>query len=49
MRVSSSQEEGANRDFSVLTSKFIGKMEKINGLVCNKVDADLKNYSKHGV
>ena len=42
MRVSSSQEEGAHRDFSVLTSKFIGIDGKINGLVCNKVDADLK-------
>ena len=42
MRISSSQEEGAHRDFSVLTSKFIGKDGKINVVVCNKVDADLK-------
>lgn len=42
MRVSSSQEEGAHRDFSVLTSKFIGQNGKVNGLICNKVDENLK-------
>ncbi len=42
MRVSSSQEEGAHRDFSVLTNKFIGQKGHVKGLVCNRVDENLK-------
>jgi len=42
MRVSSSQEEGAIRDFSVLTSRFLEKNGKVSGLVCNRVDDNLK-------
>ena len=42
MRVSSSQEEGANRDFSVLTDSFYGKNGKLNGLKCNRVDENIK-------
>ena len=42
MRVSSSQEEGVHRDFSVLTNKFIGQKGHVKGLVCNRVDENLK-------
>ena len=34
MRTSSSQEEGANREFSVLTQKFNGLDDKIQSLTC---------------
>jgi len=46
MRVSSSQEEGVIRDFSVLTSSFIEKNGKVSGLVCNRVDDNLKIVPK---
>ena len=42
MRVSSSQAEGAIRDFSVLTDSFYGEEGILKGLKCNKVDAKLK-------
>lgn len=38
MRTSSSQEEGANREFSVLTQKFNGSDDKIQSLTCIKVN-----------
>ena len=42
MRVSSSQAEGAIRDFSVLTDSFYGEEGVLKGLKCNKVDEKLK-------
>ena len=42
LRVSSSQEEGAERDFSVLTSKFNGENGYVKSLECNRVDKNLK-------
>ena len=42
MRVSSSQAEGAIRDFSVLTDSFYGVEGILKGLKCNKVDEKLK-------
>ena len=42
MRVSSSQAEGAIRDFSVLTDSFYGEEGSLKGLKCNKVDEKLK-------
>ena len=42
MRVSSSQAEGAIRDFSVLTDSFYGEEGILKGLKCNKVDEKLK-------
>ncbi len=42
MRTSSSQEEGAEREFSVLTQKFEGNSGKISSLHCIKVDKDFK-------
>ena len=38
MRTSSSQEEGANREFSVLTQKFIGSNGFVESLKCVKVN-----------
>ncbi len=38
MRTSSSQEEGAEREFSVLTQKFLGSNGKIESLQCIKVN-----------
>ena len=38
MRTSSSQEEGANREFSVLTQKFIGSNGFVESLQCVKVN-----------
>ena len=38
MRTSSSQEEGANREFSVLTQKFNGTGGQVNSLQCIRVD-----------
>jgi len=46
MRVSSSQEEGAIRDFSVLTNNFYGKNGIIQGLNCHRVDKNLKAIPK---
>jgi glutamate synthase (NADPH/NADH) small chain len=39
MRTSSSQEEGAKRDFAVTTKRFEGKAGKVGKLVCARVDA----------
>jgi glutamate synthase (NADPH/NADH) small chain len=38
MRTSSSQEEGANREFSVLTKRFEGSKGKIKSLKCTRVN-----------
>ena len=38
MRTSSSQEEGAKREFSVMTKSFLGDNEKVKALECAKVD-----------
>jgi glutamate synthase (NADPH/NADH) small chain len=42
MRTSSSQEEGAKRDFAVMTKRFEGKGGKVAKLVCVKVGPDFK-------
>ena len=42
MRTSSSQEEGAEREFSVLTQKFEGSAGKVSALQCIKVDKNFK-------
>ncbi|QBR71452.1 glutamate synthase [Beijerinckiaceae bacterium] len=42
MRTSSSQEEGAHRDFSVLTKELRGKDGVVNKLVCVRLDSNLK-------
>jgi glutamate synthase (NADPH) small chain len=42
MRVSSSQAEGAIRDFSVLTDSFYGENGKLKGLKCHRVDENMK-------
>ncbi|KQW18859.1 glutamate synthase [Afipia sp. Root123D2] len=39
MRISSSQAEGAKREYAVLTQKFEGKDGKVTGLQCTQVDA----------
>ena len=41
MRVSSSQAEGAIRDFSVLTDSFYGKVGVLEGLNCLRVDDNM--------
>ncbi len=38
LRTSSSQEEGARREFSVMTSQFVGKEGAVRALECVKVD-----------
>ena len=42
MRTSSSQEEGAERDFSVLTKELRGENGAVKKLVCVRLDANLK-------
>ena len=42
MRTSSSQEEGAERDFSVLTKEFRGENGAVKKLVCVRLDANMK-------
>jgi glutamate synthase (NADPH/NADH) small chain len=42
MRTSSSQEEGAERDFSILTKEFRGENGAVKKLVCVRVDANFK-------
>ena len=42
MRTSSSQEEGAEREFSVLTTKFSGRDGRVKRLHCVKVDQAFK-------
>ena len=39
LRTSSSQQEGAERDFAVLTQSFSGENGRVTGLNCVKVDA----------
>ena len=38
MRTSSSQEEGAERDFAVLTKRAVGKAGKLEALECVRLD-----------
>ncbi len=42
MRTSSSQAEGAERDWSVMTSKFIGKDGQVNQIECVRVDETMQ-------
>jgi glutamate synthase (NADPH/NADH) small chain len=42
MRTSSSQEEGAEREFSVMTQSFIGEGGKVKKLRCIRVDDNMK-------
>ena len=46
VRTSSSQEEGADRDWSVLTKRAIGSDGKITGLECVKVEWQLGDGGK---
>jgi glutamate synthase (NADPH/NADH) small chain len=46
LRVSSSQEEGCDRDFAVQTKRAIGNDGKITGLECVKVDWQLGDGGK---
>ncbi|MEM9733174.1 MAG: glutamate synthase subunit beta [Pseudomonadota bacterium] len=39
MRTSSSQEEGAEREFSVMTAQFTGEDGQVTGLECHRVDS----------
>ena len=45
MRTSSSQEEGADREFSVLTTSFQSKDGKVSALNCVKVDGNFKKIT----
>ena len=42
LRTSSSHEEGAERDFAVLTTKFSGENGKVKKLHCVRVDGKIK-------
>jgi len=42
LRTSSSQEEGAERDFSVMTQKFTGEDGKVKELHCIRVDGKMQ-------
>ncbi|RUT34465.1 glutamate synthase subunit beta [Arsenicitalea aurantiaca] len=42
MRTSSSQEEGVNRDFAVMTQKFTGENGQVKELHCIRVDAKMQ-------
>lgn len=46
MRTSSSQEEGANREFSVLTQQFEGSNGHVKSLKCTRVDQKFKPIDK---
>ena len=46
LRVSSSQEEGCDRDFAVQTKRAVGKDGKVTGLECVKVDWKLGDGGK---
>jgi glutamate synthase (NADPH/NADH) small chain len=48
LRTSSSQEEGADREFSVMTEKFSGENGRVKALHCVKVDQKLKPISGSG-
>ena len=43
MRTSSSQEEGAERDFSVMTTRIIGEDGHVTAIECTKVDDNMKS------
>jgi len=45
LRTSSSQGEGAERDFSVTTSRFVGENGVLKQLRCQRVDSNLKPVS----
>ncbi len=45
MRTSSSQEEGAKRDFAVTTKRFEGKAGQVTKLVCARVDKNFKEIT----
>jgi glutamate synthase (NADPH/NADH) small chain len=42
LRTSSSHEEGAERDFAVLTTKFSGENGRVKKLHCTRVDGKIK-------
>jgi len=42
MRTSSSQEEGAERDFSVMTTRIMGEDGRVSAIECTKVDGNMK-------
>jgi glutamate synthase (NADPH/NADH) small chain len=49
MRTSSSQAEGAKRDFSILTESFLGNDGKLIGLNCVEVDQSLKKIANSNI
>ena len=49
LRTSSSQEEGAERDFSVMTQKFTGKDGKVKALHCIRVDGKMQPIEGIGI
>ena len=49
LRTSSSQEEGAERDFSVVTQSFSGENGAVKRLHCVRVDAKLQADPRHGI
>lgn len=48
LRTSSSHEEGAARDFSVLTKEFVGENGALRGLRCVRVDRDMHEVPDSG-
>jgi len=42
LRTSSSHEEGAEREFAVITTRFEGKNDQVRKLICSKVDENFK-------
>ena len=49
LRTSSSHEEGAERDFAVMTAKFEGENGAVTGLDCVRVDDKMQADRGHGV
>ncbi len=45
LRTSSSQEEGAKRDFSVMTKRFLGENGKLTGLECIKLNEKMEEIA----
>ena len=45
MRTSSSQDEGAKRDFAVTTKRFEGRGGKVTALVCARIDKNFKEIA----
>jgi glutamate synthase (NADPH) small chain len=45
LRTSSSHEEGAARDFAVMTTKFVGENGTVKKLICTRLDAQMKPVS----